>query len=347
MTNCYGRMSPADPWASAASNGAIDWSRFAEHIRRHRHFLLTTHIRPDCDALGSTLAMAAVLEHLGKQVRIVTAFDVPRVFRFLDPQGRFQRYGRDVSLADLAGIEALVVLDTSAWAQLGEMGEVIRALGAVKLVLDHHVTSDDLGAELFRDVQAEATGRLVFEAAEHLGVPLNAQMATCLFAAVATDTGWFRFASASSRTYRLASALIEAGAVPARLYQALYENDSAGRLRLIGRAMARVQLDCGGRLIHTYLSQADFAESGAVPSDSEDIINMTMSVGGTEVAVMFVEQPGGGFKVSFRSRSAVDCSAVAARFGGGGHRAAAGAFLAEPLESARHKVLDAVRAAMK
>jgi len=345
--NPQGPASEADYSPPAAADGAIDWSRFVEQVRQHQRFLLTTHIRPDCDALGSTLAMAGVLEHLGKQVMIVAAFDVPPTFRFLDPQRRFKRYGRDVSLADLAATEALLVLDTSAWAQLGEMGEVIQALKVVKLVLDHHVTSDDLGGELFRDVHAEATGRLVFEAAEHLGVPLSPHIATCLFAAVATDTGWFRFASASSRTYRLASALIEAGAVPAQLYQALYENDSAGRLRLIGRAMARVQLDCGGRLIHTYLSQADFAESGAVPSDSEDIINMTLSVGGTEVAVMLVEQPGGGFKVSFRSRSAVDCSAVAAQFGGGGHRAAAGAFLAEPLASAQRKVLDAVRAAMK
>lgn len=342
-----GPASEADSSSSTLPNGAIDWSRFVGHVRRHERFLLTTHIRPDCDALGSTLAMAGVLEQLGKQVVVVTAFDLPRTFRFLDPQGRFQRYGRDVSLADLKGIDALLVLDTCAWAQLGEMGEVIRTLEVVKLVLDHHVTSEDLGAEVFRDVHAEATGRLVFEAAGHLGVPLTPEIATCLFAAVATDTGWFRFASASSRTFRLASRLIEAGAVPARLYQALYENDSVGRLRLIGRAMARVQLECGGRLIHTYLSQADFAESGAVPSDSEDIINMTLAVVGTEVAVMLVEQPGGGFKVSFRSRSAVDCSAVAARFGGGGHRAAAGAFLAEPLATAQSRVLDAVRSAME
>lgn len=352
MMNPEGLAPEGDSPGSAVSlpvarDGAIDWSRFVGHVRRHRRFLLTTHIRPDCDALGSTLAMAALLEHLGKEVTIVTAFDVPQTFRFLDPQGRFKRYGRDVALADLAGIEALVVLDTSAWAQLGEMGEVIRNLPAVKLVLDHHVTSDDLGAEVFRDMQAEATGRLVFEAAGHLGVPLTPEIATCLFAAVATDTGWFRFGSASSRTYRLASTLIEAGAVPARLYQALYENDSAGRLRLMGRAMARVQLECNGRLIHTYLSLTDFAECGAVPSDSEDIINLTLSVGGTEVAVMLVEQPGGGFKVSFRSRSAVDCSAIAAQFGGGGHRAAAGAFLAEPLSSAQRKVLDAVRRAME
>lgn len=347
MIDGQGPAPEADSSVSDWPDGAIDWPRFVGHVRRHGRFLLTTHIRPDCDALGSTLAMAAVLERLGKEVSIVTAFDVPRTFRFLDPRGRIKRYGRDVSLADLVGIEALLVLDTSAWAQLGEMGEVIRSLPVVKLVLDHHVTSDDLGAELFRDTGAEATGRLVFEAAGHLGVPLDTEMAGCLFAALATDTGWFRFPSANSQTYRLASALIEAGAVPSRLYQALYENDSAGRLRLIGRAMARVQLDCQGRLIHTYLLQADFAECGAVASDSEDIINMTLSVGGTEVAVMLVEQPGGGFKVSFRSRSGLDCSAVAARFGGGGHRPAAGASLAGPLASAQKKVLDAVRAAME
>jgi phosphoesterase RecJ-like protein len=164
---------------------------------------------------------------------------------------------------------------------------------------------------------------------------------------VATDTGWLRFASTKAGTLRLAARLTEAGAVPHRLYKALYENDSFGRLRLLGRAMARTQTELGGRLIYTWITQEDFAESGAVPADSEDIINLTLSVAGTEAAVMLVEQRAGGFKISFRSRSDLDCSRVAEQFGGGGHRNAAGASLPDPLVTARSRVLDAVRRAMQ
>ena len=325
----------------------IDWSRFAELIGAHQRFLVTTHIRPDCDALGSALGMAAVLEHLGKEATIVTGFDVPPDFRFLDPEGKVKRLGADVAPEQLDGIDLLMVVDTSAWAQLGEMGEVIRTTRAKKVVLDHHVSFDDLGAEEFRNTTAEATGRLVFEAARHLGVPIGRELAEMLFVAVATDTGWFRFSSTTADTYRLAASLADAGAVPDRLYQSLYENDTLARLQLVGRVLARAQTELDGRLIHTWIERKDFEATGALPSDSEDLINMTLAVGGTEAAVILVEQIGGGFKISFRSRSELDCSRLAEQFGGGGHKKAAGAFLTDPLPEAQAKVLDAVRAAMR
>lgn len=340
-------QNPQNPTASDTQSASVDWPRFVALVRSCRRFLLTTHIRPDCDALGSTLAMAEILEQLGNQVSIVTAFDVPPRFQFLDPTGRIQRLGREVTLENLPPFDLLMVLDTSAWAQLGEMGDVIRSTTARKAVLDHHVSSDDLGAEVFRDTNAEAAGRLVYEAAEQLGATLTPQIATLLFAAVTTDTGWFRFASTTPHTYRLAGRLTEAGAVPHEMYRRLYENDTVGRLQLVGRTLARVQTDLDGRLIYTWITREDFDDCGALASDSEDVINLTLAVGGTEAAVILVEQPKGGFKISFRSRCGMDCSRVAEQFGGGGHRAAAGAFLSDPLFTARTKVLDAVRAAMR
>lgn len=339
MQEPYGtsRVAEADP--------GIHWPRFVELVRGKQRFLLTTHIRPDGDAIGSTMAMAGVLEQLGKQVEIVTGFEVPPGLRFLDPHGRIRRstgVPRDV----LDSVELLMVLDTSAWAQLGEMGDVIRATRAAKAVLDHHVSSDDLGAEMFKNVRSEATGRLVIEAADQLGAKVTPEIAAPAFAALATDTGWFRFASTTAATYQLAGRLVEAGAVPDQLYKRLYENDSLARLQLIGRAMARVETQLGGRLIYTSIRREDFDAVGALPSDSEDVINLLLAVGGTEVAVILVEQIGGGYKISFRSRSEVDCSRLAELFGGGGHKKAAGAFLKDSLETAQAKVLDAARNAM-
>jgi bifunctional oligoribonuclease and PAP phosphatase NrnA len=324
----------------------IAWPRFVEIVRAHQRFMLTTHVRPDGDAFGSELAMAAVLDSLGKEVLLCNDFAVPPSLRFLDPQQKHRRLGTDVSGEQLGDREVLMILDTTAWAQLGAMSDVIKTTKAIKVVIDHHVSGDDLGAELFKDVEAEATGRLVVEAADQLGVPVTPQIAVPAFAALTTDTGWFRFSSTDADTLRLAARLVEAGAKPDHLYKELYETDSHARLQLIGHALSHTQSELSGRLIYTWLDRADFEACRALPSDSEDIINMTLAVGGTQVAVILVEQPKGGFKISFRSRCDVDCSKIAERFGGGGHKKAAGAFLNEPLDAARAKVLDVVRAAM-
>jgi phosphoesterase RecJ-like protein len=325
----------------------IDWPRFVELVRSHERFLLTSHIRPDCDALGSELGMAGVLEQLGKQVLIVNAHKTPPNLQFIDPGRKLKTLGADVQLADLEQIEILLVLDTSAWAQLGDMAVVLRSTKAKKLVMDHHVSEDDLGAEPFKNTQAEATGRLVLEAAGHLGVQLTPEIAAPLFAAIATDTGWFRFGSTTGDTYRFAGDLVDAGARPTEIYRSLYEQDTLARLQLVGRTLARAQSELGGRLIHTGVFQSDFEATGALPSDTEDVVNMTLTVAGTQVAVILVEQPDGKFKVSFRSRSAVDCSRLAEVFAGGGHKAAAGAMVAGPYEAAQQKVHDADRSAMR
>ncbi len=325
----------------------INWPRFVEIICSHQRFLLVCHVRPDCDALGSELAMAAILQARGKDVLMVNDFAIPPTLTFLDPQHKVKQLGKDVSAEQLADREVIIVLDTSAWLQLGKMAEVIRGSKAIKVVVDHHVSSDDLGAEFFKNTEAEATGRLVVEAADALGVPLATRIAGPAFAALATDTGWFRFASASADTFRLAARLVEAGARPDVLYKQLYERDTIGRLRLIGRTLARTRTELDGRLIYTWVEWSDFDAAGALPSDTEDIINMTLTVGGSEVAVIFVQQASGQFKVSFRSRSDVDCSKLAEQFQGGGHKRAAGATVDGPLESAQSRVLQAVREAMR
>src|SRR5205814_376989 len=151
------------------------------------------------------LGMAAILESLGKHVRIVNGQATPPNLAFIDPEKRIGVIGQTVQPTELADIEVVMILDTSAWAQLGPMSDFIRAFTGKKIVIDHHVSADELDAEQFKDVTAEATGRLVVEAAEALGVTLTPAMAVPLYAAVATDTGWFRFASTSPGTYRCAA----------------------------------------------------------------------------------------------------------------------------------------------
>ena len=325
----------------------IDWPRFVEVINANERFLLTSHIRPDCDALGSELGMAEVLEALGKNVLIVNGQSTPPNLSFIDPSGRIRTIAEDVQPSDLLDRQVLMVLDTSAWAQLGPMGDVLKSTSAKKINLDHQLSEDDLGAEAFKDPQAEATGRLVVEAAEKLGVELTPAMATPLYAAIATDTGWFRFPSAGSGTYRIGAKLIDAGADPPTIYRDLYEQQTLGRCRLRGVILSRLETELDGRFVHTYVLKEDFDRTGATPQDTEDAINLSLTISGTEFAVILVEQANGGVKTSFRSRCGLDCSKVAEHFGGGGHKAAAGAFIEEAFESAQAKVLDHVRSLLR
>ncbi|HXG12941.1 MAG TPA: bifunctional oligoribonuclease/PAP phosphatase NrnA [Gemmataceae bacterium] len=322
----------------------IDWSPFVAIVNRHQRFLLTTHVRPDGDGLGSMLALADILSRRGKQVQMVIASTFPPRYRFLDPEGRIELFAPPGER--WAGAEAVMVLDTGTWGQLGSIGPFLQTLRAAKVVIDHHQTQDDLEAVPFVDVSAEATGRLVYEAITALGEPLSPTAASALFVALAMDTGWFRHANATPATFALASRLIEAGAVPEVLYDELFERNSLARLKLMGLVLERLQLTDGGRVSFTEICRKDYETTGATPQDSEDLVNFTRSIAGVEVGLLFMEQPRGGIKVSFRSRSRVDVARLAEQFGGGGHRLAAGAIVEGPLPEVRRRVLEAVRAAL-
>ena len=322
----------------------LDWSPFVDVVRRYQRFLLTTHIRPDGDGLGSMLALADTLEALGKEARLAVASTVPPRYAFLDPGGRVERFGAPDEGHRAA--EVVVVLDTGTWNQLGDFGPFLRGQPGPKLVIDHHPTQDDLGAVRLVDTGAEATGRLVFEAVRALGREPSPAAARALFVAVAMDTGWFRHSNTTPVTFALAAELVRCGARPAELYELLFEQNSLARLRLTGLVLERLRLADGGRVAYTEIRRGDYEATGAVPQDSEDLINYTRGVAGVEVGLFFMEQPRGGVKVSFRSRSKVDVGKVAESFGGGGHRLASGAILETSLEEARRRVLEVVTRAL-
>lgn len=320
----------------------LDWASLLDLLRSRERFVLTSHVRPDCDALGSELGMAGILTALGKHVRIVNAQATPPNLAWIDPHHRLESLAGGVKPADLADRDLLIVLDTSAWAQLGAMGDVAKGMRDRVLVIDHHVSEDDLCDLWFKDTSAEATARIVYEIGLRLKVPFTEAIATPLYAGLSTDTGGFRFPSVSGESFRIAGRLVDAGASPTAIYRELFEQDSLARLNLVGRTLAGATTAHDGRVIFSQVRQQDIKEAGALPADTEDLINLTLAVKGTEVAAILIEQPDGRIKVSFRSRGPVDCSALAGRFGGGGHRAAAGAIIDGPFEAVRDKVRAAV-----
>jgi phosphoesterase RecJ-like protein len=167
----------------------------------------------------------------------------------------------------------------------------------------------------------------------------------CLFAALATDTGWFRHKNTSAATLELAAKLTQAGADPNYLHDQIYDQNTAARLNLLGLVLERLRVVHQGKIAFSEVHKDDYAKTGAIPQDTEDAVAYTRSVNGVEVGILFLEQPAGGIKVSFRSRH-VDIGKVAESFGGGGHKLAAGATLQAPMADAQARVLDAVRKAL-
>ena len=250
-----------------------------------------------------------------------------------------------VKKADLADRDLFLIVDTSAWAQLGAMADVAKEMRSKVLVIDHHVSEDDLSDRWFKDTTAEATARIISEVALRLKVPLTERIATPLYAGLSTDTGGFRFPSTSAETFRVAGRLVDAGASPPAVYRELFEQDSLARIHLVGRTLAGAKPSHDGKVIYSTVRQSDIKEVNALPSDTEDLVNLTLAVKGTEVAVILIEQPDSRVKVSFRSRGKVDCNLLAATFNGGGHKAAAGSILPGPFDEAMAKVPAAVDAA--
>jgi phosphoesterase RecJ-like protein len=322
----------------------LDWAPFVELARRSQQPLLTTHVRPDGDGLGAMRALGEILEQQGKRVRMVVASIYPPRYDFLNRDGRvecFQLPGDAWRDADLA-----IVLDTGTRNQLGDFASFMDGLNVPKVVIDHHPTQDDLRALRLVDTTAEATGRLSYEAITALGGKLTESAASSLFTALAMDTGWFRFSNTTPATLSLAAELVRAGARPQTLHELLFERNTLGRMKLMGLALERLTLDGDGRVAWTEIRRSDYAATGALPSDTEDLVNFTREVAGVEVGLFFMEQPAGRVKVSFRARARVDVERIAKQFGGGGHRLASGATLDDPLDEARRRVLEAVRAAL-
>jgi bifunctional oligoribonuclease and PAP phosphatase NrnA len=325
----------------------LDWTPLADLIETHDRFLVTTHVRPDGDALGSEVGMAGLLRQKGKDVRVVNSSPTPPRYDFLDPVANlFEHFGHRVQPDELADRQVAIILDLSSWNQLGDMAGFIRQFPCPRVIIDHHVSEDDLGATVFKDSSAEATGILVMQAIAALGGTYTPEVAAGLLTAIAMDTGWFRHSNTRSGTLRAVAELMDAGARVDEIYRKLFERNTLGRLRLMGQTLSGLQTDLGGRVAYATISLQDLLRTGAIPPDSEDLVDYTVSMRDVEVGILFIEQARGGVKASFRARNGLDCSRLAAQFGGGGHGEAAGATVLGTMPEIVERVLAAVRAAV-
>ena len=315
---------------------------FAEELRAAKRVWITTHIRPDGDALGTTAAMAIGLRRLGVDARCHVLSPIPEKYAFLY-EGVEQ-----ASVEDLATADAFLVCDTGTWSQLPGLEPAVTAFAGRKLVLDHHLTQQDWANRKLVDTTAGAAAEVAFAVLKAMDVAIDKPIAERLYAATATDTGWFAYSNTSPRTLRIAADCVEAGADPDALFGRLYRSEREQKLRLAARGLASLELLCDGRLAVMSLAKEDYDASGAAVTDSEDLINEPMKIATVEASLLIGENPHAdavaerAVKVSLRSKGGVDCARLLEPFGGGGHARAAGARVDGPLSAAREQVVAAV-----
>jgi bifunctional oligoribonuclease and PAP phosphatase NrnA len=328
---------------------APDFHNVRAWCQRYRRPLLLSHRRPDGDALGALAALTLALRQLGLDPRPALFDPFPRRYVFLRDLVTWRQWPAE-RVALEAECDAVVIVDTCAWAQLEPVADWLPHAPPT-LVIDHHPTHDPLGTrpgDLYLcDVTAGALCLVLQEWMHTVGIPLSPQIATALFTGVATDCGWFRFSNTDARLLQAAGALSAAGVAPNAIYRLLYEQDPPGRLRLAGRMLESLRLLAQDRLAVMTLRGADFAAAGADATMTEDLINEAGRLECTEATILFTEESDGRVRVNLRSKSTLDVAALAAQFGGGGHVRAAGARLSVPWDDAVSQVTAAAVTALE
>jgi phosphoesterase RecJ-like protein len=323
--------------------------RIVDRIDAAERVVLTTHINADGDGAGSEAAIAHWLSSAGKTVTIVNPTAFPPMFRFLveDPTV-IAAIGSPVADRALAEADLVIVVDTAEPARIGRVAKAIA--GKTIVVIDHHVRSDSmLEGVMLQDVTACAAGELVFdllEAAE-LPVPWSQSILEGLYTAVVTDTGSFRFSNTTPRAHQVAGALIAQGVDPELMYRRIYATVPLRRVQLLRHALERLEVDPDFPITWITVERGIMEELGTSSEDLEGVVDHARSIEGTELAILFRETTDGSTKISLRSAGALDVNAIAREFGGGGHVKAAGALITDRLDTARPRVLDAARAALR
>jgi bifunctional oligoribonuclease and PAP phosphatase NrnA len=303
-----------------------------KHIEKHQRFLLTSHARPDGDAVGSALACREILRLMGKHAEVVLRDGVPRVYQplpFADTVVQAERVN--------GSYEAAIILECDSIQRTRLEGLEKHFL----INIDHHSTGRPFGNVNWIDPKAVATAEMVYRLAREAEVKISPAIATCLYTAVLTDTGAFMFEGTNENTFALARELVLAGADPALCARNVYFGHSTAKMRLLGAALSHLQRE--GSLTWIWVTQEEMDRFGAKEEDCEGLVNYALSIKDVEVAAFFRELPDGRFRVSLRSKGELDVAAIAERFGGGGHECAGGCAVNGPLESAIALLLAELR----
>jgi phosphoesterase RecJ-like protein len=312
-------------------------SALLDLIAANQTFLITSHERPDGDAIGSALGLMHLLEGLGKTTTVVFRDPIPAGYRGLPGVERI------VCDIPAARFDAAVLLECSAYTRASmDAAAFLANRPALTVNIDHHLSGKTFADFNWIDPQACAVGAMLYQVAVAGGLSITEPVATCLYTAVLTDTGSFNYAPTDASTFALAKHLVEAGANPTRIAQAVFCSNAPGRVRLLGAALDRVEIH--PPFAWTSISLADIARCGATTEDTEGIVNHLIAIAGVQAAAIVREVVRDSeCRVSLRSKGTIDVARIAERFNGGGHRAASGCTLQTSLPEAIARITEALR----
>jgi bifunctional oligoribonuclease and PAP phosphatase NrnA len=307
-----------------------------------RRFVLTTHVNPDGDAIGSEVALAAWLTEAGKQVRIINHSPTPAVYKFLDPEGAIRTYDQTRDAVELADAEVIIVVDANQPGRLRSMEPAVLGSRALKICIDHHLEPHGFADYYLIEEDATSTGEILFRLLGRLTEGhFSSTIATALYCAILADTGSFRYPRVDPEIHRIAARLIECGADPVDIYGRVFEQWSDGRIHLLGETLRALHTTADGRIAYVTITRDMLQRTGTSEEDTDNFTTYPMSIAGVLVGILFLELTQ-GLKISFRSRGNIPINELARQFGGNGHRNAAGARIREgDLGQVREAVLAA------
>ncbi|MGJ8723107.1 MAG: DHH family phosphoesterase [Roseibacillus sp.] len=322
----------------------ISLSELVSLFEAHSSFVLSSHLRPDGDAIGSMLGLGLILEGLGKQVRYIHQDGVPGNLTFLEVKGK-ERVIRTSELDAVEG-EVFVALDTANEERLGETVLALVPQGVKRVIIDHHITNERYGDLVWVDAEAPATAQMVWELAMAGGWEIPAAAGMALYVGASTDTGSFQYANTTARTHEMAAHLVAAGLDVAEVNRLTYQNFPFRRVELLRLLLQSLERSEDGRLAWWSLTMEMKQAVGYQPGDSEGLVDVMRGIDEVVACVFFEEINDGSIRVSTRSKSeSVNVSELCGLFGGGGHILAAGARLEGPIEVARERVVAALKEA--
>lgn len=314
-----------------------DLDELLQALKQANKIVIAGHISPDGDSIGSVLAMGLVLKQLGKEVHMISSDPIPDTFNFLPDSRNIKGINSFPSQFELA-----LVLDCTDLIRCGEDLSLLLQTSPLIVNIDHHVSNRNFGQYNYVDPKASATGEIVYEVIEKLGINLTPDIATCIYTAIVMDTGSFKFDNTSVKSHRIAASLVEAGVAVSSVNIQLFEEKPYVSMKLLGEALQSIKLTPCQKVAWMSITKETMEQLGAKEEHTDGIINYPKMIEGVEVGLLFREIEARKVKVGFRSKGLVDVNLVAGHFGGGGHPNAAGAVIVGDLKEIEDKVIGSV-----
>ena len=323
----------------------LDFSDGIALLRNAKKILITTHINPDGDAIGSSMALYYALKEMGKKVDIIiNESECPEIYKFLPQTKKIKQYNANIHNQVLYSADTIIVVDLSDLSRIKTIEDPVRQSPAKKILIDHHIEPQKFAHYNLTDSNTVATGEIVFALLKYFKVEITKEIADALYCAIYTDSGGFRYFRTSPQTHIIAASLLECGTISDIIYENIYNTNSLAKMKLQGMATASMESFLNGQLTFIYVRKEMFHQTKTTNEDTENLSQFPLSVKGTKVGVLIIEyEDKADLRVSLRSKGNIDIQKVAFKFGGGGHINAAGCRLQMSIEDAKHLLINEIK----